>query len=166
VWLDTEIKDLLQPCYSFQPTAAGCNINVDNNPASGNLQGFDQQDVSGNSMIMAPDLSYNLSARLDLPLDTMPFDAYVMAVYSWQDEFNYNLNYDPLTEQDSYGLVDVFIGIEDKEGRYQVTLFGKNVGDEYYDSMLSAAFGNQARLLGRTPRGAQAYYGLKARFNF
>src|SRR5690606_33868180 len=110
-WLDTEIDDLLQACYFGQTYDQGCNLNASGAPTGG-PRGT-QQDVSGNSMVLAPDLSYNVSARLDFPLDAMPFSAYAMMVYTWTDEIQYGLTYDPLLQQDDYQLLDMFVGIED-----------------------------------------------------
>lgn len=156
-WLDTEINDLIQPCYPGQTAALGCNLVTP--------QGI-QQDVSGNDMVLAPELSYNVSARLDFPLDSMPFTAYAMLVYTYQDDIAYSLTYDPKLVQSDYGLVDAFVGIEDKEGHYSVALFGKNLTDEFFDSSLSTAVGAQGRVLGRTTRNAQTYFGLKAKYTF
>ncbi len=158
--LDTEMKDLVQPCYPGQTMAAGCTI--DNN-GDGTM---DAQDVSGNDAVSAPDLSYRVSARYDLWLDEMPFDAFVQASYTWQDDIQFKLTYDPLTKQDDYGVTDVTLGIEDKAGRYQIMVFGKNVGDEEFVNNRDAAVGVIGRQYGRVARQAQAYYGIKARYNF
>jgi len=163
-WLDTEIDDLLQACYFGQTYDQGCNLNASGAPTGG-PRGT-QQDVSGNSMVLAPDLSYNVSARLDFPLDSMPFSAYAMMVYTWTDEIQYGLTYDPLLQQDDYQLLDMFVGIEDKQGRYQLSVFGKNLTDDYFDNGISEANGSQGRAVGRPGRGAQTYYGIKARYNF
>ncbi|MFA7555270.1 MAG: TonB-dependent receptor [Spongiibacteraceae bacterium] len=152
VYLDTEIQDLIQPCYPGQTVAKGCVAG--------------SQDVEGNNMIAAPELSYNISARLDFALDSMPFSAYMVTTYTWQDEFQHSLIYDPKNVEDSYGLLDVVFGIEDHEGRYSLSVFGKNVTDEYFASSRSAAENTQGRVLTRTSRNAQAYYGIRARYNF
>ncbi|MEA3301466.1 MAG: TonB-dependent receptor [Pseudomonadota bacterium] len=163
-WLDTEIDDLLQACYFGQTYAQGCNLDPNGNPTGGTRGS--QQDVSGNSMVLAPELSYNASARLDFPLDSLPFSAYAMLVYTWTDDIQYGLTYDPLLKQEDYQLLDLFIGIEDKQGRYQVSVFGKNLTDDYFDTGISEAYGSQGRVVGRPPRDAQTYFGLKARYNF
>lgn len=165
-YLDSEIDDLLQPCHPDQSTAAGCNISTDGDPTTGNADGNDQQDVSGNEMVLTPELSYSLSARFDLPVDAISARSFFVVSYTWQDDVQYNLTYDPLTVQESYGLVDISLGLEDNEGRYQVLLFGKNVTDEYFDNGLSNAINTQGRLLGRPGRGSQAYYGAKVKYNF
>ncbi|MAT50851.1 MAG: hypothetical protein CMK32_06685 [Porticoccaceae bacterium] len=157
-YIDAEIDDLIQPCYPGQ--VAGCTI--DN---SGD--GFpDAQDVAGNRPPNAPELAYNVRARYDMPLSSMPFDTFVQVSYVWQDEVQFKLDSDPLTEMDAYGLMDVVFGIEDKAGKYQITVFGKNVTDEDFYAGLEVAEGVIGRQFARVSRAAQSYYGIKARYNF
>lgn len=158
--LDTEMKDLVQPCYPGQSAAQGCNIDNTGDGAG------DAQDVSGKNAISAPDLSYRVSARYDLWLDDMPFDAYVQASYTWQDDIQFKLTYDPLTEQDAYGITDLVVGIQDKAGRYELSLFGRNLGDEEFLNNRDAAVGVIGRQYGRAARQAQSFYGIKAKYNF
>ena len=63
-------------------------------------------------------------------------------------------------------MLDIALGIIDKEGRYELSLFGKNVTDELFFSHHSDASGTIARVFSRVDRGSQAYYGVKAKFNF
>jgi iron complex outermembrane receptor protein len=159
-YLDTEIDDLLQPCYPGQTAGEGCNVD--------NGGGVLVQDVSGNDMILAPELSYNLQSRLDIPLASMPFDMFALASYTWRDDTIMTLEYDPLLVQEDYGILDLSIGIEDKQSAWSVMMFGKNVTDEYFASSMTASNGysGQGRVLSRTSRGAQAYWGLTAKYNF
>ncbi|MBR9910845.1 MAG: TonB-dependent receptor [Gammaproteobacteria bacterium] len=158
--LDTEIDDLIQPCYPGQTAAQGCNVN--------NGGGNFVQDVSGNKMIFAPDLAYTVSARWDIPLNGMPFDMFAMLNYTWQDDVSMTLEYDPELVQDSYGLTDLTVGLEDNDGDWSLLLVGKNITDEYFASTLTASNGyaGQGRVLSRSTRGAQAYWGLTAKYNF
>jgi iron complex outermembrane receptor protein len=159
-WMDTEIKDLIQPCYPGQTLAQGCSIDLTNDGIP------ESQDLEGNSGPVAPDLSYRLLARYDFFLNTMPFDAFAQVSYTWQDDIQYGLTYDPLTVQKAYGLTDIVAGIHDKEGRYEVSLFGKNIGDKEFFSALDAANGTIGRLYARVPRQGQSYYGVRVKYNF
>ncbi|MFA7555014.1 MAG: TonB-dependent receptor [Spongiibacteraceae bacterium] len=159
-YLDTEYSDLIQPCYPDQSSSQGCTIDNDGNGT------FDAQDLDGRQAVVAPELSYRFSARLDLPFNDMPFTGYALLAYTWQDEVQYKLTYDPLTEQDAYGLTDITIGIEDKDGRYQVSIFGKNITDEEFVANLDASPGSIGRQYARVPRQSQAYFGIKARYTF
>lgn len=159
-FLDTEIDDLIQPCYAGQTAAQGCNI--DN--GGGNFV----QDVSGNDMVFAPDLAYSVSARWDIPLNQLSFDLFAMVNYTWQDDMGMSLSYDPLLVQESYGLTDLTIGLEDQAGDWSVLLIGKNITDEYFASTLTESNGytGQGRVLSRSSRGAKAYWGVTAKYNF
>lgn len=159
-YLDTEYKDLIQPCYPGQTAAQGCTIDNDGNGSP------DAQDLDGKEAVVAPELSYRASARFDLPLDSMPFTGFAILAYTWQDEVQYKLTFDPYTVQDSYGLTDITLGIEDKEGRYQVSIFGKNITDEEFVANWDASPGTIGRQYARVPRQSQGYYGIKARYNF
>ena len=156
-YVDSEIDNLTQPCFPGQASAEGCNVP--------NGTAF-IQDVSGHEMIFAPELAYSLRARVDLPLDDMPFDLFAQLTYTWQDDMYTTLEYDPLLTQQDYGLTDVAIGMDSKDGDWQVLLFGKNITDEYFSSGKTASVGQQGRVLSRTTRGAQAYWGLTAKYNF
>ena len=123
-------------------------------------------DVDGESGVQAPDWSYRASGRYDIPLTSMPFDLYAAAAYTWQDDIQYKLNQDPLLNQPSYGLLDITLGLEDKQGRYSVSLYGKNVTDEEFLLNWDSAEAVIGRKYGRISRQAQAYYGIQARYNF
>jgi iron complex outermembrane receptor protein len=47
--------------------------------------------------------------------------------YAWQDNVQYSLSQNPLTEQDSYGVLNGNIGMSMKADHYQVTLFVDNI---------------------------------------
>ena len=120
-------------CYGGQTEAQGC------------FGG--QQDLSGKDMPYSPDLSYNLFARYDFELPSMPFDAYVHAMWYWQDEAIYNTNNDPGTLVDSYGVLDLGLGLESDDGRYELQFWVKNATDEFHISDFIAPSG----LLGTGP---------------
>ncbi|GAB3101638.1 TonB-dependent receptor [Aestuariicella hydrocarbonica] len=107
-------------CYPGQTAAQGC------------VGG--QQDLSGKDMPFSPDLAVNLFARYDIALQSLPFNAYLQGAYHWQDEVQYNTNNDPKTIQDSYGLADLALGVESKDGMYSLQLFVKNAFDTFYES--------------------------------
>lgn len=158
-YLDTEMSDLIQPCYAGQTFAQGCTID---NDSSGTPE---SQDIDGQSGVAAPELSYKVTARYEIELQQLPFDMYLMSSYSWRDDTQMKLTYDPLTEIEAYGITDVFVGIQDREGKYELQAFGKNITDEEYVTGLDAAEGSIARQYTRVGRYG-AYYGLKLTYNF
>lgn len=157
--LDTQMSELIQPCYPGQTLAQGCAIDNDGNGKN------ESQDVDGKTGVASPDLAYKLSAKYQIPLAGQGFDIYVMSTYSWRDDTQMKLTYDPMTTIDAYGITDVFVGFVDKEGAYEVQLFGKNVADTQYVTGLDAAEGSIARQYTRVGRYG-AYYGIKLTYNF
>ena len=115
-------------CYGGQTEAQGCIT----------TNGQRVQDLSGKDLPYSPDLSYNLFARYDIELASLPFDAYVHAMYYWQDDAIYNTNNDPATLVDGYGLLDLGFGIESDDGRYDVQFWIKNATDEFHVSDFTA----------------------------
>lgn len=159
-YLDTELSDLEQACYPGQTEAQGCNIN----PGPDGV--FRGQSVDGKSAVQAPEWSYRASARYEMPLASMPFDLFGVASYTWQDDVQFKLTHDPLTKMDAYGLLDVTIGLQDKQGRYDVSIFGKNITDELFYLNMDATEVVIGRQYVRMSRQAEAYWGIQARYNF
>lgn len=116
-------------CYGGQTVAQGCVNRT--------------QDLSGGDMPYSPDLSYSIYARQDFPLDSMPFNLYAQALYYWQDDAMYATNNNPAAEIDSYGLLDLAVGLESDAGRYSAQFWVKNATDEFYptDITIAPSFG-------------------------
>lgn len=153
VTLDSTIENLQQSCYFDQATyGTGCN---------GGLQ-----DVSGKQGTNAPDLKYNIGLAGNFPTNSLPFDLYGNINYVWQDDIQFTLNQDDLATQESYGQLDLTLGLIDKAGRYEIQVYGKNITDEFYVGDAFEAFGALGRQVIRVPRTAQAYWGVRLKINF
>ncbi|PLW67216.1 hypothetical protein C0039_17955 [Pseudohalioglobus lutimaris] len=142
-------------CYTGQTEEQGC-VNQ-------------AQTIDGGSLPYAPEWKYTAVLDYRLPLDTMPFDAFANVLYSWQDDTLLSINQNPNLTQDSYGVVNLRLGINDKSSRYSVTLFANNLLDEGYATSkldVSRLFGNATARAQITPRSTQRYFGVEARFNF
>lgn len=150
-YTDVEFQEFDMDCYVGQTAAQGCTNG--------------QQDLSGERPPQAPELKYTLSANYDQPLADLPFNGFGNVSYVWQSETATDLARDPRLEQDEYGLLNVSMGIRDKQERYELSVFGKNVTDEYY-----ALSKGQADPVGGyfqfTSRGSQAYWGVAAKYSF
>ena len=115
---------------------------------------------------------YKVAALLDYyqELSSLPFDLFANVSYTWQDDIIFNINQHPDLTQDAYGITNLRLGVSDKSGRYEVSLFGNNVFDESYVSdMLDASvisLGTGQYLAHVLPRNSQRYWGVKAKFNF
>ena len=96
----------------------------------------------------------------------MGFDFFGNLNYSYQDDTQFGLSQDDLATQDSYGVLNLTVGIADKEGRYEVQLYGKNITDEFYVSDAFEAFGALGRRVIRVNRDATDYWGIRFKYNF
>ena len=143
-------------CYPGQTDVDGC------------LNG--QQDIANGDLPNSPEWKWNLAADYHLELDSMPFYGFLNVSYVWQDEVGFSLVQNPLTIQDSYGVGDLSFGINDKANdRYRITAFVNNFADENFSATIvdfRSVYGGARSLLNAMPRGAQRYYGVRAKFNF
>lgn len=164
-YLDAEVKDLLQPCWPGQTIETGCNIDLNGGPATDPDVAV-QTDMDGSGPPNTPEFAYNIGISHIFPLNNLSFDIHGSVNYVWQDEVNFPLNGDPLLVQDSYGLLNFSLSMVDKEDRYEVTLFGRNINDEEFYSDSSESSGFIARQYVRVTRGAQSFYGVRLKYNF
>ena len=164
-YLDAETKNLLQPCWSGQTIETGCNIDLNGNLITDPAAAV-QTDMDGANAPNTPELAYNIGISHIFPLENLSFDIHGSVNYVWQDEVSFPLNGDPLLVQDSYGLLNFSLSMIDKEDRYEVMLFGKNINDEEFVSGATESSGFIARKSIRLSRGAQSYYGVRLKYNF
>lgn len=164
-YLDAQTKALLQPCWPEQTIQTGCNVDA-NGIVTSDSSAAVQTDMDGANAPNTPELAYNIGISHIFPIDGQSFDIHGSLNYVWQDEVNFPLNGDPQLAQDSYGLLNFSLSMVDKEDRYEVTLFGRNITDEQFYSDSSESSGFIARQYVRVTRGAQAFYGLRLKYNF
>ena len=164
-YVDAKTKNLLQPCWPEQTIGTGCNIDVNGNPVTEPSAAV-QTDMDGANAPNTPELAYNIGVSHVFPLNDLSFDIHGSVNYVWQDEVNFPLNGDPLLIQDSFGLLNFSLSMVDKDDRYEVALFGRNINDKEFYSDSSESSGFIARQYVRVTRGAQAYYGVRLKYNF
>ncbi len=117
-WLDTEYQNFV--------TQNGVLPPPDPNAGDPNIV-----DLSGNSLINAPDLKIVTNLRYDINL----FDnrLYLFGQYSWQDDIFHSQFNDPIIGQSSYGLVDLRAGyIFGSDDQWEISALVKNATDEEY----------------------------------
>lgn len=156
-------------CYFGQTVEMGCvPVTLSDGGTPGDTSDDivqNLQDLSGGDLPNAPDWRITGSIRQDIPLATS-FDGFVQVSGRWQSEVNFSLNGDPRAEQDSYGILNLAIGIDDDQGRYTAALFVNNVFDEFYATNV---FGDP--LYGGVvshyvPRDFERYFGARLGVNF
>ncbi len=156
-YMDAEVNDYTgASCWPGQTEAEGCI-------------GGDFQNVDGGELPSAPQWKYNLMLDYRLPLASLPFDGFAGVNYRWQDDVIFDINQDPNMSQEAYGIADLRLGIEDKAGHYQLTLFARNFLDEHYTSGMrnpSPLYGGKDVFSQTVPRDVSRYYGITARYRF
>lgn len=161
-WVDATIEDYPgAQCYPLQTQEQGCEEPV---------AGVRVQDLSGEDLNNSPDWKFALGGQYDVPLPSLPFDGFVTASYTWQDEVNFSLSNNPATVQDSYGVANLSLGITERDNnRYSVSLFVNNVFDEEYAAGIadvSTIYGDVRTLLHILPRSSERYAGVRVRLGF
>jgi len=64
-------------------------------------------------------------------------------------------------------LADLTLGITDKQGKYEVSVFGKNVFDKVFTVERAVpSIGGTTGFRAIYDRNAHAYWGVKLRYNF
>ncbi|HEB86922.1 MAG TPA: TonB-dependent receptor [Gammaproteobacteria bacterium] len=99
-------------------------VSVDpNNPG-------DNPDRSGNPLPQAPDISLNLATDYSWLLNNgkLTFDA----EYRYQSSVYFNIYTDPEVKQNSYGLVNMSLDFESRNGRWYANLYGRNLTNKLY----------------------------------
>ncbi|MCA6227728.1 TonB-dependent receptor [Phenylobacterium sp.] len=123
---------------------------------------------SGTPLAYAP--RWKGSVAIDYRIrDVGPVDVILGAQGSFQSkqlsQFDANAAVRNVTTIGGYGLVDLSMGIADRDDRYQITAQVKNLFDESFASAItSGGPGGSYRYL--IPREADRYYGVTARLNF
>ena len=91
----------------------------------------DEYTLDGNELPSAPELTYNLVARYYLPLVDRGELAF-QADYAWQDDHFLQIENDPYSRHDSYGIANAKVSWHSPDGRYSVSAFVNNLTDEEY----------------------------------
>ena len=89
-------------------------------------------DLSGKRIFSAPEWSFNLNARYDWRNLPWPFDVYILGNYSYRSATVSEPSIDPVNYLQSYGLFDARVGITTRDGRYELSLYGKNLTNQTY----------------------------------
>ncbi|MEO1658947.1 MAG: TonB-dependent receptor [Pseudomonadota bacterium] len=113
------------PCYPLQPV--GPNNCVD---TTGNGVG-EFQDLGGQTLANAPEWVVNGLARYERPLNVNT-SAFAQLGVQYRGETISDNRGDPATIIDSYTLVDVSAGLNLYGGRATVSVFGRNITDEFF----------------------------------
>ena len=93
------------------------------------VTGVRSQDLSGEPLQFAPDVSGTVTVDFNQPIGTT---LELFGNFSWffTDDYVIGANGDPDLQQDSYSKFDLRLGIGASGGRWSVAVVGRNLGDE------------------------------------
>ncbi len=110
------------PCYAGQTQAEGCNVVVGT---------FTRQNLSGQTLSMAPKWTATLGASYDTPItDGLKFGIGADARYS--DDYLASGFGNPDSHQGSYISLDASIRVGSEDDRWEVAVLGKNLTNRFY----------------------------------
>ncbi|HWW59407.1 MAG TPA: TonB-dependent receptor [Sphingopyxis sp.] len=119
-YTDTEVRGLIVSCYPGQTAAQGC--------ASG------RQDVTGEALTNAPKWAWSLNANYGADIgNSLRGSANLSFTYRSKTLFSYR---DPNTEQRGYGLLNGRLSLAAQDGRYELSVFGKNLTNQHFASFI------------------------------
>lgn len=106
------------------------------------------QNLTGRTPHYSPEWQGSVVADWRLGTSGSGIEWFIRPEYMYIGEQNVggNTNLNPQSIQDAYGILNLRVGMESADGRWQVTLYGKNMTDEgycqvIYDQPLGAQFG-------------------------
>ncbi|NQE63508.1 TonB-dependent receptor [Caulobacter sp. RHG1] len=124
-WLHTEVKGY-----------TGIN-------AAGKPQSFD-----GRPFLYSPKFQGGLTALFDHDLDNgLKLQAALNG--RWQDKSSADLEGNPLFQIDGYGMLNASVGIGSPEKGWELSIWGRNITDEYYWSAVSSNANTVVRFPGK-----------------
>ena len=85
---------------------------------------------TGNRLTNAPEFTFALRARYERPI--RDYRAFIQGNYYWRDDVSFSAAGDPNLVQPSYGLLGGSIGVGPQDGKWQLSVFVKNLTDEHY----------------------------------
>ena len=135
------------------------------------------QDLTGQTPHYSPEWQGSLVAEWRSALGSTGLEWFIRPEYLYIGEQNIgaNTNLNPQSIQDSYGLVNLHLGLSGGDGRWQITAYGKNLTDEgycqvIYDQPLGEQFGGVNPVANTVPQrcsvGNPKTVGALLRWNF
>ena len=116
-------------CYTGQSLAQGCS------PAG-------LQNLSGHYLADTPKTSVNLTGRFEHPINSL-FTGFVQLNGDYKSAVNFSSLGDPLSIQKQYTVFNADAGVNTSDGRWSVSVYGKNLLDKHYvDNIVSNGSGN------------------------
>lgn len=162
-YIDARVREFSgAQCYPGQTAAQGCTFNTTLNR--------NVQDLSGSRLANSPEFKYTLGAAYDARLGSSSMAAFANANLNWQSEVTYDLFGNPLTQQDSYSIVNLNVGLRDEANeRWTLTAFVNNLFDVQYAAGIADSrnfFGGNIVLTQQLARNFSRFAGVRLKVSF
>ena len=159
-YLDAHYSDFKNAqCYLGQTAEQGCMTEMRRDPVEGNTATYTLYDRTDQVLEASPEHRVVVSGRYESQGPGLRF--FLQSNYRWQDEANMSNTGEPSSVQDSFGILDMSLGLIAPDDKYTLSLFGKNLTDEFY---INGADVNGADMGGVVihylPRDYYRYFGI------
>ena len=144
-------------CYPGQTASQGCITTT-----SGSTQ-----NLTGASLPDSPKFKLSASVQQTVPLEK--FNVLLGSNLSYRSSAILQADQNPATQQSSFALLDLSVGIQSKDERTTFTVFVNNLTNHFYytnmeDFFASATSGNY--VIGQPARDSHRYFGGRLAYNF
>jgi outer membrane receptor protein involved in Fe transport len=149
---------------SIAASAAYVETEIDRSPDGTDFTNFTQfgavQSFTGTPFPFSPELQLNATADYQFGINER-FNGFVGGSVAYRSETQSSLGRDERLAIDAYTLVDLRAGVSDPDGRWKLSVFGRNVFDEHYWNNFISAQDTNIRYAGRP-----AEYGVSLSYDF
>ncbi len=154
-YIDAKYQGGLFLCNASQtPGVPPCTVN-------GNME----QSLDGQPAIGVPKVKYVLGANYDGRLSA-GLRIFGRVSYLWRSRIQYALAQDPITVEPISQQLDASLGVGSMDGRWEVSLFGKNLTNHLFYTQLTTSDGFIERLGGYLGRDFKRYGGIQVKVHF
>jgi iron complex outermembrane recepter protein len=128
----------------------------------------DGVDFSGNRLSNSPEWTYSLGAQYVKDLGHYG-DLTFRLDYAWRDNVDFKRNNLPQFRTDTYSLVNARAAFRSADDSWEISLYGKNLTDERYETYKTLGYNLQSNADASMPStvyGDPRQYGIQVRSNF
>lgn len=161
-YTDSKYDDFIFACYSGQTVVA--NPTLGQCGAQPGVAG-NNQNIKGRRAVAAPKLKYVINANYDGDFGPDSFKYHINLNFTHQSAIQYQLDFNPDTEEPSHNFLSASIGFTSPDDRWEILVYGKNLTNELYYSNIGTT-ATIGRAFARVGRDYQRYGGIKVTHRF
>ena len=121
------------PGYHAGATGPGGNVcGITPAALGGNVAPAGPRCLQSNTITQAPKWTLTGGGRYEMPLEGLGWKAFIDANIIYRSHYNTGSDLDPEKVQDGFALVNGRIGVRTEDGRWEVSVWGRNIFDRHY----------------------------------